>query len=462
MNGIAVLTMISVEILVLLGVRELRQNPIHPLCIVIVASFVYYGMSAVELALYPGSSDVPTAHLAQACFLVALSILLYLVGYSSQVGRQIARAVPLLCFLPKSKRSAPLWIRASLLYIVGWFGRVFLLSEGVFHVQRELPQYLVQYKSLFDDVRMFADFSFLAVITLVLKGRAPKLLLLIMLAGEVTYGLLYGGATLIFFPFVLLLLVYSIYRMSLRWIHVAAGIMLAVFVFGPLGYTYREAYYAYVLTGNPSVENVGLAAADTMQNTSKDFALQRGRVWSRFSQLDGLLLTLDRVPHLLPFQYGNTFIPQLLVAPIPRALWPQKPTLSTGRRFAIEFFDVNDSKSEVGTNASIGMIAEFYYNFGYFGMAGFLLIGVLIRFFWERMKAYIYLELCAPVRIPFVLVSLTSLGAPLSLYFGGIIRGSVSLFLYMVILYTRLPTALRDDQNVTSLPRRGGRQPFAS
>jgi len=447
---IAILILLGSCVLALTSIREIRGNPSHPLSVLIITITVHYGLAAVLLALSTQRADVPVQSLPTACLMVAASIPLLLAGFFMPIGQRLAYKAPVLCFPAESKRVSSLWVRALVLYGIGWVFRVFLLSQGVYHIQQELSGYLVQYKSVLDDFKAFADFSFLAIVLLVFLKRAPRVLLMLVLSGEIAYGLAYGGASAIFGPFILVGFVYSFYCKRIKWWQVAVGIAVLLLVIAPLSYAYRAIYNSYLTHAGPSVDNVESAVSTTALDPVRAIQDNEENIARRMSYVSSLLLVLDRVPRLYPFQRGDTFVPQLLSLPIPRALWAGKPNLSTGREFAIDFFD-DPNKSEVGSNAGIGMIAEFYYNFGFWGLICLVPVGVVIRFVWERTKLYIAIEPCSAVRIPFLILLVAGLETPLALYIGGLLRGPVTLYLYMILLYGTLPAVRRNVPNKASV-----------
>lgn len=447
---IAVLILLGSCVLALTSIGEIRRNPAHPLSVLIITIMVHYGLSAVLLVLSKQPTDVPVQCLPTACLMVAASVPLLLAGFFMPIGQRFAYKVPVFCFPAKSKRVSSLWCRALVLYGIGWVFRVFLLSHGVYHLQKELPGYLTQYQSIFADLKAFADFSFLAVVLLVFLNLAPRVLLAIMLSGEIAYGLAYGGASAIFAPVILVGFVYSFYCKRIKWWQVAVGIAVLVLVIAPLSYAYRAIYYSNLTHSAPSVDNVESSVSTTAMDPIGAIQDNEENIARRMSYVASLLAVLDRVPRLYPFQRGDTFVPQLLLAPIPRALWAGKPSLSTGRRFAIDFFD-DPNKGEVGSNAGIGMIAELYYNFGFWGLICLVPIGVVIRFVWERTKLYMAIEPCSAVRIPFLVLLVAGLEAPLTLYLGGLLRGPVSLYFYMILLYGTLPAIRRIVPNKASV-----------
>jgi hypothetical protein len=192
------------------------------------------------------------------------------------------------------------------------------------------------------------------------------------------------------------------------------------------------------------MEMVLMAAEQVARNP--DIASVRMNVLGRHGELDILLTVLDRVPRIYPYQKGDTFIPYLLHAPIPRALWPSKPILDIGHRFSILFRDDPQKKLEKGTSISIGTVAELYYNFGYWGLLACPIFGMVVRFFWERWKHYFQVEACASIRLPFLLFSVAGFGADTAGLASDVLEliiVPVTLYIFMMAFYGRRPKVLR-------------------
>lgn len=83
-----------------------------------------------------------------------------------------------------------------------------------------------------------------------------------------------------------------------------------------------------------------------------------------FIQLQTLTILVDRVPAVLPFQYGMTLL-TLLALPVPRGLWPAKPITAAGI-FTIAFWP--DVWLSQGTSLPPGLFGEFYLNLGVVGV----------------------------------------------------------------------------------------------
>lgn len=81
------------------------------------------------------------------------------------------------------------------------------------------------------------------------------------------------------------------------------------------------------------------------------------------------------------FFWGASFL-GFVIAPIPRVLWPEKPSVRMGPYVAQELFSF-------GSAAGVppGAIGEFYINFGWPGIAaGMALLGAFLAFIWWRHR----------------------------------------------------------------------------
>lgn len=76
--------------------------------------------------------------------------------------------------------------------------------------------------------------------------------------------------------------------------------------------------------------------------------------------------------------HGGTLLAAAL-APIPRALWPNKPITAGSGDLVSYFTGIGFAE---GTSVGVGQVMEFYINFGELGVfLGFLILGVLISYF---------------------------------------------------------------------------------
>lgn len=97
-----------------------------------------------------------------------------------------------------------------------------------------------------------------------------------------------------------------------------------------------------------------------------------------------LLFITTKVPKELPFQYGFGYVVQL-VNPIPRFLWPSKPTLDAGLLMASLYGEV-DARGEAHLTISPGLIGEMYMNFGLVGIVGLSFFGGWLVKGWDLIR----------------------------------------------------------------------------
>jgi hypothetical protein len=96
-----------------------------------------------------------------------------------------------------------------------------------------------------------------------------------------------------------------------------------------------------------------------------------------------LLFLITRVPDRLDYLYGETYLTQL-VNPIPRFLWPGKPTSDAGLLLAKANGEVL-ADGEAYLTRSPGLIGEMYWNFGILGVIGLSALGGAVVRAWDRL-----------------------------------------------------------------------------
>jgi oligosaccharide repeat unit polymerase len=88
------------------------------------------------------------------------------------------------------------------------------------------------------------------------------------------------------------------------------------------------------------------------------------------------------VPSVVPFQHGRTLV-NWAFAPIPRAVWIDKPAVGVGPLLGPKIFKT------VG-GVPPGIIAELYLNFHFAGLVlGMFVFGVLLRLFYESFRPFL-------------------------------------------------------------------------
>ena len=105
---------------------------------------------------------------------------------------------------------------------------------------------------------------------------------------------------------------------------------------------------------------------------------------SRLSTINQLTQVV-RVVEEDGFLHGET-LDYLAVAFIPRALWPEKPTIAKGAWFALRIGQANlTPEADIVNSINMTIPGELYLNFGWMGVfIGLLLFGGMIAMLWSR------------------------------------------------------------------------------
>ncbi len=102
---------------------------------------------------------------------------------------------------------------------------------------------------------------------------------------------------------------------------------------------------------------------------------QSGRIAERLDQSTILVAAVSHTPEIEPYARGETIWRPMLIAIVPRALWPDKPMSLGGSEFVSRFTGLR-----FGRETSVGLhpLFEFYVNFGPLGaVVGLLLLGIV-------------------------------------------------------------------------------------
>jgi hypothetical protein len=144
---------------------------------------------------------------------------------------------------------------------------------------------------------------------------------------------------------------------------------------------------------------------------------------------------IKAVPTVLPYQYGKT-IAIWLLAPIPRAIWHEKPILHSGPVIGLTLYGNNRA------GVPPGFVAEMYWNFALPGVLfGSLLLGLLLAYIRDAFVPYLRGR---PVVTLIYAVALARLGT--YMFYGGVGTGAVQVLIDAVWLFPALvlTSMLRD------------------
>ena len=445
-------------ILVAASVVMLKEPRGQPFCAFSIAAILWvlgFVFRGIVLSTSGGGLDrfwgAPEEHLVEAAVLCILGFLFFFLGYRSRIGPMVASWIPYVAFpnwekMPHGK----LLFKLYLFYAIGWGGRVLLFSIGVFHRQQELSAD-VTFRSWANMIAQMSIFSVWALMAIKNEKGHRFVSFIPLVVIEFLYGLIEGGRTTMVQTLVIYLFTRSLYgRRPVKWINILLVLTISFISIFPLLSMIRNSYYrATDEEGKQGVDTAirAISRWDDTYSTGGLSVLQEG-IFRRFAYIDPLLVVLDRVPSLYPFQHGDTFISQSLYTPIPRLFWKDKPIHDTGRRWAIMFGD-DPSEAAIGTHGHIGIVAEAFFNFGYWGLVLLFFTGAWVRMHWTRYTTYKSVDPASALRIPY-LWGISSPVIPMVVVCAGFWRSFFDMYFFTVLMFG-IPKIVRHDSGYLRL-----------
>lgn len=188
--------------------------------------------------------------------------------------------------------------------------------------------------------------------------------------------------TVIYFLIVLLLtLIGSINFKQILYGLTAIILMVVMMLFWS---SIKGSYRAFLNGGGKSQEVVvsNEEALDRLQSLSNDVD-QNSLEGSIKNSLDRIQYTyffaktIERVPDLIPFQNGKNWLDNIEFCTTPRFLNPDKPTIDNSLKTSL-YTGIHHLGAKSGVSFSLGYFAEFYIDFGFYGMmVGILILGAV-------------------------------------------------------------------------------------
>jgi hypothetical protein len=196
------------------------------------------------------------------------------------------------------------------------------------------------------------------------RARPDLILLVVLLILEFSASLLHGYKTTFILP--KLLVVVFIYaqfrgRTPIKWVFVFVVAILLTF---PVVEQYR------ILSGEPGAAKdagalvVGGVGA-TVQDIDRSTALSVEKLTKRMRQIENVAVVLRDTPRPFPHTNGRALPEAVVIALVPRVLWPDKPILDAATTFPQLYLgQAADSRSGTGPSH----FGDLYRNFGLVGV----------------------------------------------------------------------------------------------
>ena len=129
-----------------------------------------------------------------------------------------------------------------------------------------------------------------------------------------------------------------------------------------------------------SLKKWTLALEDT---TGAEFRKLAMESLSRTSLLGQAANVIEQTPDVVPYQYGRLYS-YLAVSLVPRAFWPDKPSMNEANRFYQVAYGLTAERDLDRVSIAVGTLTEGYISFGWPGTAlVMLLVGILLDF-WNH------------------------------------------------------------------------------
>ena len=168
---------------------------------------------------------------------------------------------------------------------------------------------------------------------------------------------------------------------------------------------------------------------------------------------------MEVTPSVIPYQ-GSFMYRYMAVTVIPRALWPDKPSVNEANRFYQVTYGLTAERDLDGVSISVGVAAESYIAYGWFGTVGIMmLIGVVLDGIATVCLARNSGVLMKGIGLALV-PSLVGIEAQMAQYLGGLLQQAlvtIAVMLPIVQVRRRVPSFgrfLRRPMRVPATPRR--------
>jgi hypothetical protein len=160
---------------------------------------------------------------------------------------------------------------------------------------------------------------------------------------------------------------------------------------------------------------------------------------SRVSLLTQTANVIDLTPSVVPYQYGQLYS-YLVVTWIPRAIWPDKPSMNEANQFYQLAYGMSTEEGLENISIAVGVLTEAYISFGLYGIVGIMfLMGV----FYDVYRNLFFLKssgfLMTGIGIA-LLPQMLAIESQMAAYLGGIVQQVVfTLLVFLPVFGWRKP-----------------------
>jgi len=185
-----------------------------------------------------------------------------------------------------------------------------------------------------------------------------------------------------------------------------------------------------------SFEKWGTAWDDPTGQTLKDAIIPSV---SRVSLLNQTANVIDLTPSVVPYQYGQLYS-YLGVTLIPRAFWPEKPSISEANQFYQVAYGLTSEDQLSQVSIAVGTLTEAFINFSWAGVVGVMfLMGVFFDLYRRAFFSPTSGSLMGAIGVV-LLPQMISIESQMAVYLGGIIQHVLfTLLIFLPVMKLKRP-----------------------
>lgn len=307
-----------------------------------------------------------------ALFYILLSLIIFLIGYYSNLGLRLSNSVSSLYLLPKIWNVNKARVLIVILSITGLlFHLYFIRTLGgyKYYIFNKSETMLATGDEYIKWGASLTNYAFFIAYIIWLKTRKLRFFYLILLPINFLLAFLSGSKGSFLSIILVMLVIYSYLKKKIKILHIIYFVLFALIIIFPIFNAYRgnfEDFSELILYGQ---KRIGHAL-----ESEESFIYE---IFHRFAGTDMLTIAVRDTPDVEPFQFGKT-VYLILVAPIPRKLWADKPIISVGRWFGMKYLNGFQGA------AAVTIIGDGYINFHIAGIIFFsLVMGMFARFMYH-------------------------------------------------------------------------------
>ena len=181
--------------------------------------------------------------------------------------------------------------------------------------------------------------------------------------------------------------VYVYEKRKLPLVAIMVGIPVVLFL-QPGKEKFRDQYWragaseSYVERVNFWIQTSWDAWGDALSNSDQEQARKlANQTLGRLSLLQQTANVMETTPERIPYQNGRLYS-YMLVTFIPRALWPDKPSINDSNRWYQVAYRITMRNDLDGVSVAVGYLTESYINFGWLGPPLVMFcVGILLGLF---------------------------------------------------------------------------------